>query len=56
MALTNPLSSTISLTVKKRCLRCLHVLRADGTCENPKCKMYVLEPETVEPPTEESNS
>ena len=24
----------------KRCFRCLHVLREDGTCQNPKCVRY----------------
>lgn len=55
MALTNHLVSTMSLTVKKRCLRCLHVLRPDGTCENPKCKKYVPEPEPEDSSTEEDN-
>ena len=26
--------------LKKRCLRCLHILRDDGTCQNPKCVRY----------------
>ena len=26
--------------LKKRCLRCLHVLREDGTCQNPDCVRY----------------
>ena len=29
--------------IKKRCFRCLHVLREDGTCQNPKCSRYVPE-------------
>ena len=29
--------------IKKRCGRCLHVLRDDGTCQNPKCVRYVKE-------------
>ena len=29
--------------IKKRCFRCLHVLREDGTCQNPKCVRYVDE-------------
>lgn len=32
------------MAVKKRCIRCLKVLRADGTCQNPKCVLYVPEP------------
>ena len=32
------------MAVKKRCIRCLKVLRADGTCKNPKCVLYVPEP------------
>ena len=31
------------MAVKKRCIRCLKVLRADGTCQNPKCVLYVPE-------------
>lgn len=27
--------------IKKRCGRCLHVLRDDGTCQNKKCVRYV---------------
>ena len=26
--------------LKKRCLRCLHILREDGTCQNPDCVRY----------------
>ena len=26
--------------LKKRCIRCLHVLRDDGTCQNPDCVRY----------------
>ena len=29
--------------IKKRCFRCLHVLRENGTCQNPKCSRYVPE-------------
>ncbi len=32
------------MAVKKRCIRCLKVLRADGTCQNPKCVLCVPEP------------
>ena len=34
------------MAVKKRCIRCLKVLRADGTCQNPKCVLYVPEEPT----------
>ena len=34
--------------IKKRCFRCLHVLREDGTCQNPKCSRYVAEDDTSE--------
>lgn len=34
--------------IKKRCFRCLHVLREDGTCQNPKCSRYVAEEDTSE--------
>lgn len=39
------------MAIKKRCPRCLQVLRPDGTCQNTKCVKYVPEPE--EKPTEE---
>ena len=26
--------------LKKRCIRCLHILREDGTCQNPDCVRY----------------
>lgn len=31
--------------ITKRCIRCLKPLRADGTCQNPKCVRYKPEPE-----------
>lgn len=31
--------------VKKRCIRCLKVLRDNGTCQNPSCPKYVPEKE-----------
>ena len=34
--------------IKKRCIRCLKVLRKDGTCGNEKCSRY-----TPEKPKEE---
>lgn len=34
--------------IEKRCFRCLHVLREDGTCQNPKCSRYVAEEDTSE--------
>lgn len=30
--------------LKKRCKFCAHVLRADGTCQNPNCIDYTEEP------------
>ena len=36
------------MAVKKRCIRCLKVLRADGTCQNPKCVLYVPDEKTEE--------
>ena len=55
------------MAIKKRCLRCLKVMRNDGTdeqpkwvCNNPQCVKYVPpepepepEPEQTEEPTEE---
>lgn len=29
--------------LKKRCIRCYHVLREDGTCQNPDCVRYMPE-------------
>ena len=34
----------MALTIKKRCVRCMKVLREDGTCQNPKCSRYKAEP------------
>lgn len=36
------------MAIKKRCFRCMKVLRADGTCQNPKCIRYVPDEETEE--------
>ncbi|MFW5631207.1 MAG: hypothetical protein ACOCNB_10550 [Acetivibrio ethanolgignens] len=36
------------MAIKYRCFRCMKVLRADGTCQNPKCIRYVPEEETEE--------
>ena len=33
--------------LKKRCIRCLHILREDGTCQNPDCVRYT-EPKDTE--------
>ncbi|MCR5175690.1 MAG: hypothetical protein K6C05_02450 [Anaerovibrio sp.] len=33
------------MAVKKRCIRCLKVVRADGTCQNKNCVLYVPEKE-----------
>lgn len=30
----------MAFKLKKRCVRCLKVLRDDGTCQNPKCCLY----------------
>ena len=35
------------MAIKKRCFRCMKVLRADGTCQNPKCSRYKDETETT---------
>lgn len=37
----------MTLKIKKRCIRCLKVLREDGTCPNIKCVRYKPEPEEV---------
>lgn len=33
----------MALKIKKRCIRCLKVLRDDGTCQNPACSRYTPE-------------
>ena len=38
----------MALKIKRRCTRCLTVLREDGTCQNPKCIRYVPDEETEE--------
>lgn len=42
----------MALKIKRRCIRCLTVLRASGTCPNADCPKYVpdkVEAEPVEP-------
>lgn len=48
------------MAIKKRCLRCLKVMRNDGTaeqpiwvCNNPKCVRYVAPADTTEEKAEE---
>lgn len=36
------------MAIKYRCFRCMKALRADGTCQNPKCIRYAPEEETEE--------
>ena len=36
------------MAIKYRCFRRMKVLRADGTCQNPKCIRYVPDEETEE--------
>lgn len=31
----------MAFKLKKRCVRCLKVLRDDGTCQNKRCVRYV---------------
>lgn len=38
----------MALKIKKRCIRCLTVLRENGTCPNEKCPKYVPDEETEE--------
>lgn len=42
----------MTLKIKRRCIRCLTVLRENGTCPNEDCPKYVpnkVEAEPVEP-------
>lgn len=36
------------MAIKKRCIRCMKVLRTDDTCQNPSCSRYT--PETEKTP------
>ena len=36
------------MAIKYRCFRCMKVLRADGTCQNPKCIRYVPDEENTD--------
>lgn len=38
----------MALKIKRRCIRCLTVLRASGTCPNEDCPKYVPEAEQQE--------
>lgn len=38
----------MELSIKRRCPRCMKVLREDGTCQNGKCPRYTPE-KPVEP-------
>lgn len=31
----------MEIKIKRRCIRCMFVLREDGTCQNEKCPRYV---------------
>ena len=33
----------MAFKIKRRCIRCLTVLREDGTCNNKKCSRYIPE-------------
>ena len=39
--------------VKKRCIFCRKVVRADGTCQNQNCVMYVPDETPKEEPKKE---
>ena len=38
----------MALKIKRRCIRCLTVLRENGTCPNEDCPKYVPDEETEE--------
>ena len=44
----------MALKIKKRCIRCLKVLREDNTCPNPKCPKYVPDITVDKTPTEDN--
>ena len=44
------------LKIKKRCIRCLTVLREDNTCPNPKCPKYVPDITVDKTPTEDNST
>ena len=44
------------MAIKYRCFRCMKVLRADGTCQNPKCIRYVPDEEKADTAKPESES
>ena len=44
----------MALKIKKRCIRCLTVLRKDNTCPNPKCPKYVPDITVDKTPTEDN--
>lgn len=45
------------MAIKKRCIRCLKVVREDGTCQNPNCVRYVPDKPIEETaPTELANA
>lgn len=46
----------MALTIKKRCVRCMKVLREDGTCQNPKCSRYTEEKKEEESTSTEDTS
>lgn len=44
----------MALKIKRRCIRCLTVLREDNTCPNPKCPKYVPDITVDKTPTEDN--
>lgn len=38
----------MSLKIKKRCIRCLTVLKEDGTCPNKKCPKHIPEKQAMQ--------
>ena len=45
----------MALKIKRRCIRCLTVLRENGTCPNEECPKYVPEVELNKNEVEKSN-
>lgn len=46
---------SMTLKIKKRCIFCRKVLRADGTCQNPECPRYTPPKDETKDNTDEKS-